>query len=149
MFILGTNVVSEPPRIEYVEKLRRAARAFNEPLKVVVESEHFRDRCFVKCPKLAVDFSMGVRYSVEEPRCAGSLTIQQSANSTQHSAKLRSPNFKPLGAADHRDRRSTLRQSVPTCVKCTPISAHPRKRRAWTGPGWDDLGCREITRLES
>jgi len=25
--------------------------------------------------------------------------------------------------------------------KVTPISAHPREKRAWTGPGWDGLGC--------
>jgi len=28
----------------------------------------------------------------------------------------------------------------------TPISAHPRENRAWTGPGWDDLGCGGIPR---
>jgi hypothetical protein len=44
MFILGTNAVSKPPRIEDFEQLRTATKFFSKPLKVVVESEHFQEQ---------------------------------------------------------------------------------------------------------
>ena len=39
------------------------------------------------------------------------------------------------------EQRGPENPGDPTMIvlKPTPISAHPRKSRAWTGPVWDDL----------
>jgi hypothetical protein len=50
-------------------------RRVAKPVKVVVESEHFASVALSSVLKLAVDFSMAIRYSMEAPPCAGSLTI--------------------------------------------------------------------------